>query len=43
MTGKIIDVTAYDIVLVNKKVEHPIVILKHSVKYVYKLSDKQED
>ncbi|MDT2850398.1 hypothetical protein P7H60_14685 [Vagococcus carniphilus] len=43
MTGKIIDVTAYDIILVNKKIENPIVILKHSVKYVYKLSDKQED
>ena len=43
MSGKIIDVTAYDIILVNKKIESPIVILKHSVKYVYKFSDNQED
>ena len=35
MSGKLLDVTQYELILKNNKIDSPIIIPKHAVKYVY--------
>ncbi len=39
MSGKLLDVTQYELILKNNKIDSPIIIPKHAVKYIYAVAD----
>ncbi|MBJ2328146.1 hypothetical protein [Enterococcus faecium] len=39
MSGKLLDVTQYELILKNNKIDSPIIIPKHAVKYVYGVAE----
>uniref|UniRef100_UPI0030C81D6D hypothetical protein n=1 Tax=Enterococcus faecium TaxID=1352 RepID=UPI0030C81D6D len=39
MFGKLLDVTQYELILKNNKIDSPIIITKHDVKYVYGVAE----
>lgn len=40
MVGKVLDVTQYEIILKKESIKNPIIILKHSLKYVYEREEE---
>lgn len=35
MLGKVVDVTQYEVILKKENVKNPIIVAKHSIKYIY--------
>lgn len=43
MVGKVLDVTQYEVILKNTKIDSPVIIPKHAIKYVYALPENDEN
>jgi len=40
IVGKVVDVTQYEVILKKANMENPIIVLKHSIKYVYERGEE---
>lgn len=43
MVGKVLDVTQYEVILKNTKINSPVIIPKHAIKYVYALPENYDN